>query len=113
LSVNKSRDAFASMRWDARRTPKRVAGLTREATDKADCAFWQNPLGTDRLGRLLALGLLSCQTRELNAMSQGDLETALSMYEPGASLVVKSDVLVTGTLRYARHLRGSWRYSRL
>lgn len=39
-------------------------------------------------------------------MNQGDLETALSMYEPGASLVAQPGVVVTGTLALRKALAG-------
>lgn len=42
----------------------------------------------------------------VNAMNQGNLETALNMYEPGASLVVKPGVVVTGTLALREALAG-------
>lgn len=40
---------------------------------------------------------LETVTQFVNAMNQGDLETALKMYEPGASLVVQPGTVVTGT----------------
>lgn len=42
----------------------------------------------------------------VNAMNQGDLETALSMYEPGASLVVTPGVVATGTSALREALAG-------
>ena len=45
-------------------------------------------------------------TQFVNAMHQGDLETALSMYEPGASLVAQPGVVVTGTLALRKALAG-------
>lgn len=53
-----------------------------------------------------ALSPLDAVTQFVNAMNQGDLETALSMYEPGASLVVKPGVVVTGTLALREALTG-------
>ncbi|HEX9757349.1 MAG TPA: DUF4440 domain-containing protein [Nitrospiria bacterium] len=49
---------------------------------------------------------LDAVTQFVNAMNQGDLETALSMYEPGASLVVKPGVVATGTLALREALAG-------
>jgi ketosteroid isomerase-like protein len=45
-------------------------------------------------------------TRFVNAMNQGDLETALRMYEPGATLVVKPGVVATGTPALREALAG-------
>ena len=42
----------------------------------------------------------------INAMNNGDLETALTFYEPGASLVVKPGVVATGTLALREALAG-------
>ena len=42
----------------------------------------------------------------VNAMNNGDLEMALSMYEPGASLVVKPGVVATGTVALREALAG-------
>ncbi len=42
----------------------------------------------------------------LNAMNSGDLETALSLYEPEASLVAQPGVVVTGTLSLREALAG-------
>ena len=42
----------------------------------------------------------------INAMNEGNLETALSMYEPGASLVVTPGVVVTGTSALSEALAG-------
>lgn len=42
----------------------------------------------------------------VNAMNQGNLEAALSMYEPGASLVVTPGVVVTGTSALREALAG-------
>ena len=53
-----------------------------------------------------ALSPLDAVTRFVDAMNQGDLETALSMYERGASLVVKPGVVVTGTLALREALAG-------
>ena len=42
----------------------------------------------------------------INAMNNGDLETALTVYEPGASLVVKPGVVATGTVALREALAG-------
>jgi ketosteroid isomerase-like protein len=42
----------------------------------------------------------------VNAMNLGDLDTALSMYEPGASLVVQPGTVVTGTSALREALAG-------
>ena len=42
----------------------------------------------------------------INAMNNGDLETALTFYEPGASLVVKPGVVATGTVALREALAG-------
>lgn len=42
----------------------------------------------------------------VNAMNNGDLETALTFYEPGASLVVKPGVVATGTVALREALTG-------
>ena len=42
----------------------------------------------------------------VNAMNNGDLETALTFYEPGASLVVKPGVVATGTVALREALAG-------
>ena len=42
----------------------------------------------------------------VKAMNNGDLETALTFYEPGASLVVKPGVVVTGTVALREALAG-------
>ena len=52
------------------------------------------------------LSPLDAVTQFVNAMNQGDLETALSVYEPGASLVVKPGVVATGTLALREALAG-------
>lgn len=52
------------------------------------------------------LSPLEAVTRFVNAMNQGDLETALSMYEPGAALVVKPGVVATGTMALREALAG-------
>ncbi len=52
------------------------------------------------------LGPLDAIARFVNAMNQGDLETALSMYEPGASLVVKPGVVAAGTSALREALAG-------
>ncbi len=53
----------------------------------------------------------TCSPREavaqfVGAMNNGDLETALTVYEPGASLVVKPGVVVTGTVALREALAG-------
>lgn len=45
-------------------------------------------------------------TQFVNAMNNGDLETALGLYEPGASLVAQPGVVVTGTLALREALAG-------
>lgn len=52
------------------------------------------------------LSPLDTVTQFVNAMNQGNLEKALSMYEPGASLVVKPGVVATGTLALREALMG-------
>ena len=42
----------------------------------------------------------------VDAMHKGDLETALSLYEPGASLVVQPGTVITGTLALREALSG-------
>lgn len=42
----------------------------------------------------------------VKAMNQGDLETALSLYEPGASLVVQPGVVASGTSALRQALAG-------
>lgn len=49
---------------------------------------------------------LVTMTQFLNAMSNSDLEMILSLYEPGASLVVQPGVVVTGTLSLREALAG-------
>lgn len=49
---------------------------------------------------------LDAVTHFVNAMNQGDLNTALSMYEPGASLVVQPGTVVTGTSALREALAG-------
>jgi ketosteroid isomerase-like protein len=49
---------------------------------------------------------LDAVTHFVNAMNQGDLDTALSMYEPGASLVVQPGTVVTGTPALREALAG-------
>ena len=49
---------------------------------------------------------LDTVTQFVNAMNRGDLETALSMYEPGASLVVQPGVVATGTQALREALAG-------
>ncbi len=43
-----------------------------------------------------SLSPLDAVTQFVNAMNKGDLEAALSLYEPGASLVVQPGVVATG-----------------
>ena len=45
-------------------------------------------------------------TQFVNAMNKGDLDTAMSFYEPEASLVVQPGVVVTGTLALRDALAG-------
>lgn len=52
------------------------------------------------------LSLLDAVTQFVNAMNNGDLETALGLYEPGASLVAQPGVVVTGTLALREALAG-------
>lgn len=52
------------------------------------------------------LNPLDAVTQFVNAMNQGNLETALSMYEPGASLVVKPGIVATGTSALREALAG-------
>ncbi|OGB24688.1 MAG: hypothetical protein A3I66_18020 [Burkholderiales bacterium RIFCSPLOWO2_02_FULL_57_36] len=40
---------------------------------------------------------LAAVSQFINAMNKGDLETALALYEPGASLVVQPGAVATGT----------------
>lgn len=49
---------------------------------------------------------LDAVTHFVNAMNRGDLNTALSMYEPGASLVVQPGTVVTGTSALREALAG-------
>lgn len=42
----------------------------------------------------------------VNAMNRGDLDTALSVYEPGTSLVVQPGTVVTGTSALREALAG-------
>lgn len=49
---------------------------------------------------------LDTVTQFVDAMNQGNLEVALSMYEPGASLVVRPGVVATGTLALREALKG-------
>lgn len=49
---------------------------------------------------------LEIVTQFVNAINQGDLETALSMYEPGASLVVQPGIVATGTQALREALAG-------
>mgnify|MGYP001572456694 FL=1 len=52
------------------------------------------------------LSPLDAVTQFVNAMNNGDLETALGLYEPGASLVAQPGVVVTGTLALREALAG-------
>ncbi|MBI3344097.1 MAG: DUF4440 domain-containing protein [Gammaproteobacteria bacterium] len=49
---------------------------------------------------------LDAVTHFVNAMNRGDLETALSMYEPEASLVIQPGVVATGTQALREALAG-------
>ncbi len=49
---------------------------------------------------------LEVVTQLVKAMNQGDLNTALSLYEPRASLVVKPGVIATGTAALREALVG-------
>ena len=49
---------------------------------------------------------LETVTQFVNAMNKGDLDTALNMYEPGASLVVQPGTVVTGTPALREALAG-------
>lgn len=49
---------------------------------------------------------LDAVTQFVDAMNQGDLEMALGLYEPGASLVAQPGVVVTGTLALREALAG-------
>jgi ketosteroid isomerase-like protein len=49
---------------------------------------------------------LEAVTQFVQAMNRGDLETALSMYEPSACLVVKPGVVVTGSPALREALKG-------
>jgi ketosteroid isomerase-like protein len=49
---------------------------------------------------------LDTVTHFVNAMNRGDLETALSMYEPKAPLVVQPSVVATGTQALREALAG-------
>ena len=49
---------------------------------------------------------LDAVTQFVNAMNKGDLEAALSLYEPGASLVAQPGVVATGTLALREALAG-------
>ena len=52
------------------------------------------------------LSPLDAVTQFVNAMNKGDLEAALSLYEPEASLVVQPGVVATGTLALREALAG-------
>ena len=52
------------------------------------------------------LSPLDAVTQFVNAMNKGDLETALGLYEPEASLVAQPGVVVTGTLALREALAG-------
>jgi uncharacterized protein (TIGR02246 family) len=49
---------------------------------------------------------LDVVTRLVNAMNTGDLELALSLFEPGATFVVKPGVVVSGTLAICQTIAG-------
>lgn len=49
---------------------------------------------------------LETVTQFVEAMNQGDLETALSLYEPGAALVVEPGVVASGTSALRQALAG-------
>ena len=49
---------------------------------------------------------LETVTQFVNAMNKGDLDTVLSLYEPGASLVVQPGTVVTGTPALREALAG-------
>lgn len=49
---------------------------------------------------------LDAVTQFVEAMNQGDVETALSLYEPGASLVVKPGLVAKGTVAVREALAG-------
>lgn len=49
---------------------------------------------------------LDAVTQFVNAMNAGDLETALGLYEPGASLVAQPGVTATGTPALRKALAG-------
>lgn len=51
-------------------------------------------------------GPLDAVTQLVNAMNRGDLETALCLYESGASLVAQPGVVATGTLALREALAG-------
>ena len=51
-------------------------------------------------------GPLDAVTQFVNAMNNGDLETALRMYEPEASIVVQPGVIATGTSALREALAG-------
>jgi hypothetical protein len=52
------------------------------------------------------LGPLDAVTQFINAMNKGDLETALGLYEPGASLVAQPGVVATGAVALREALAG-------
>lgn len=55
---------------------------------------------------MMTLSPLDAVTQFVNAMNKGDLETALSLYEPGASLVAQPGVVATGTVALREALAG-------
>lgn len=52
------------------------------------------------------LSPLDAVSQFINAMNQGDLETALGLYEAGASLVAQPGVVATGTVALREALAG-------
>jgi ketosteroid isomerase-like protein len=52
------------------------------------------------------LSPLDAVTQFTNAMNKGDLEAALSFYEPGATLIVQPGVVATGTSALREALEG-------
>jgi ketosteroid isomerase-like protein len=52
------------------------------------------------------LNPLDAVTQFVNAMNKGDLEAALSLYEPGATVIVQPGVAATGTSALREALAG-------
>lgn len=50
--------------------------------------------------------LLDAVTQFIAAINDGDLETALSLYEPGASFITQSGTVITGTAALRREFAG-------